>query len=473
MNYHQTGSVDNNGRDRSATFGMQNDTIFINDRSGHQPSPSTGQPNNYEAYLSKYEYLRLKYENEGISQQSLLLLRRLSKIFHTQDSELTNLPVLKSMISVWKKLMLNDFEILIWAIYLKETALNRDDLIDYLDVSAMFVKKDLNESDVFKIFETFLAHNHHNVYNKYANSSKPQVTLTLKRINYFHMTLLEPFEQHKDKEIQDFNYEVDALEDEHVRREVHTTKVVIDEETEQKAKNEQSENSYANASNKDTNKRTRKAKGRGKLEATSPIKNTIKNEIEKPKYSSLQNKRESKKSFDLFNNEDQSDNNGENPFFNETKFEEGALRNIPEPKMSTQKRPMFNPFGAISNKPGIDKMKEGNKFSFAASSTHLPPAIPPPFKKPMMSMESYNGFGGGFDHHDDIYMNALGKSTERLAQTSRDFMERNHQEQIDPKQTSQMFKSFTPYSSGEFGKLFDNENDQPRNLLHPTPKYQK
>ena len=78
------------------------------------------------------------------------------------------------------KLMLNDFEILIWAIYLKETIMDRNDFIDYLSTSAMFVKKDLNEGDVFKIFETFFAHNHAQTYANYASSSKPQVTLTLK-----------------------------------------------------------------------------------------------------------------------------------------------------------------------------------------------------------------------------------------------------------------------------------------------------
>jgi hypothetical protein len=182
---------------------------------------------NFETFLEKYESLRMNYESEGISQQSLMLLRRLSHSFHEDDPSLCHLPILKAMIQVCKKLMLNDFEIMIWAIYLKETAFNRPDFIEYLDTSALFVKKDLNEPDVFKIFETFLAHNHHETYARYSSSSKPQVTLTLRRINFYNMTLLAPFdcEVQRDKEIQDFNYEVDALEDEHVRRGVHTTKL--------------------------------------------------------------------------------------------------------------------------------------------------------------------------------------------------------------------------------------------------------
>lgn len=473
MNYHHTSIVENNGRDRSATFGMSNDNGFMMDHHIDPQNQRGSQPNNYEAYLSKYEFLRLNYENEGISQQSLLLLRRLSKTFHDEDPNLTNLPVLKAMITVCKKLMLNDFEILIWAIYLKETAIGRKDLIEYLDISAMFVKKDLNESDVFKIFETFLAHNHHDIYTKYASSSKPQVTLTLKRINFYHMTLLAPFETHRDKEIQDFNYEVDALEDEHVRREVHTTKVIVEDDNDIPVKNEPSENSIANNSNKGSNKRSRKGKGRGKTKQTVDTRNIVKNDEEKVKYPSLQAKREAKKSFDIFKDEDQSDNNIDLPFASEPKFVSTFGRNNQESRLTPPKKPIFGTFGGMYTKPIMEK-KEGNRFSFAASPNTLAPAIPPPFKKPMMSVESINGgLGGGFEHMDDIYFNLMNKSIEKIPQTSRDFMERNHHDQNDNKQTSNVFKSFTPYSSGEFGKLFDNDNENPRNLLQPTPRYQK
>lgn len=140
MNSNHFGNTENIGRDRSATFGMQNENSFIvanhNSSSGEGNNPTS----NFETYLSKYEFLRLNYENEGISQQSLLLLRRLSKGFHDEDPTLSNLPILKEMINVCKKLMLNDFEIMIWAIYLKETIMNRNDFLDYLDISAMFVK---------------------------------------------------------------------------------------------------------------------------------------------------------------------------------------------------------------------------------------------------------------------------------------------------------------------------------------------
>lgn len=52
------------------------------------------------------------------------------------------------------------------------------------------------------------------------------IELPLKQLNEHFTTLCRPFAVDQDKEIQDFNYEVDALEDEHVRRDVVTTKVM-------------------------------------------------------------------------------------------------------------------------------------------------------------------------------------------------------------------------------------------------------
>lgn len=79
------------GRERSATFGVQNEKYDKVDYPGFSLANQATNQNpisNYEQYLSKYEFLRLNYENEGISQQSLLLLRRLSNSFHTEDPSL-------------------------------------------------------------------------------------------------------------------------------------------------------------------------------------------------------------------------------------------------------------------------------------------------------------------------------------------------------------------------------------------------
>lgn len=231
MNLTDHDNHDFERREPFATFGTPNDNHFNISSCFQTPNKQMNMSKSFESFLTKYELLRLKYENEGISQQGLITLRRLAKAFREADPSICNLPILKTMINVCKMLMLNDFEIMIWAIYIKETAFSRPDFIEYLDVSAMFVKRTLNEPDVFKIFEAFLAHNHPDTFSRYALSSRPQITLTLRRINFYHMTMLAPFDSQRDKEIQDYNYEVDALEDEHARREVHTTRTVDKDES--------------------------------------------------------------------------------------------------------------------------------------------------------------------------------------------------------------------------------------------------
>lgn len=47
-------------------------------------------------------------------------------------------------------------------------------------------------------------------------------------INEKFQALDTMFDYKQEKNMKDYNYEVDALEDEHVRRGVHTTKTVLD-----------------------------------------------------------------------------------------------------------------------------------------------------------------------------------------------------------------------------------------------------
>jgi hypothetical protein len=377
------------------------------------------------------------------------------------------------------KLMLNDFEILIWAIYLKETVMNRNDFIDYLSTSAMFVKKDLNEVDVFKIFETFFAHNHYDAYAKYASSSKPQVTLTLKRINYYNMTLLAPFGMQRDYDIQDFNYEVDALEDEHVRRDVHTTKVIADEDSNSNNQVERHDDNGNSDSAKNTNKRSRKPRGKthhkAHSKATPPIQKqnlkSIKEEQPVPQ-NKIQNKRQAKKSFDLFNGDDRSDNHSESPYSITPSFIANLNRSSHLGQRELDKQPLL--FSQINHQiKKEEKSQDQSNFPFGKSPNNLAPAIPPPFKRPMLSVESIgNGIGDFSNIDDSLNFNMIKGSMERMpASISREFMERNNNDHNDNKGYG-VFKSFTPFASGEFGKIFDN-NEQPRNLYNPKPKYHK
>lgn len=163
------------------------------------------------------------------------------------------------------------------------------------------------------------------------------------------MTLLAPFEVQKDKDIQDFNYEVDALEDEHIRREVHTTKRVKDDESESGIKQEYSDISYTELSAKNNNKRIKKAKGREPPKVFPPTDDTMKHE-DKPKFPSLLVKREAKKSFDFLNNDDHSDNNSESRYPSIPKFSQelGTASNLQ--KEIKNKPLLFSQIGSRVNK---------------------------------------------------------------------------------------------------------------------------
>jgi hypothetical protein len=53
---------------------------------------------------------------------------------------------------------------------------------------------------------------------------------------------------------------------------------------------------------------------------------------------------------------------------------------------------------------------------------------------------------------------------------SREFMERANNDKF----VGNVFEPFnTPFASGEFGGIFEHQNEHHRNLIHPTPKYQK
>jgi hypothetical protein len=135
---------------------------------------------------------------------------------------------------------------------------------------------------------------------------------------------------------------------------------------------------------------------------------------------------------------------------------------------------LFSQIGADLRNEVDRERVEGHRFSFAATTTNLQPAIPPPFKKPIPSMESMGGYGGFNENFGDepLGFNMLKGSIERGPHSiSQEFMVKNNDEHHH-KMNNSMFRNFSNmFASGEFGKMFDNQNEQPRNIIHPTPKY--
>ena len=281
------------------------------------------------------------------------------------------------------------------------------------------------------------------------------------------MTLLAPFEVSRDKEIQDFNYEVDALEDEHVRREVHTTKVIVDEDEENGNKKEaKDKNNYTEIVNKN-NKRARKARGRQQAvpkPAPQPIQAFKPKMEEKPMpTNAIKTKREAKKSFDFYNGDDKSDNHSESPF---SAMNQKILPNVIRSPQIQQNPPKKQPllFSQISANVGRneEKAQDTSNYPFGMAHNNLPPTLPAAFNsRPKPSIESIGQGIGAFENIE-----------EPIGFVSREFMDRSHENQNDQKGFgSNIYKPFNPFASGEFGRSFEPEIG--RNLLHPTPKYQQ
>mmetsp|Transcript_426 Transcript_426/g.398 ORF Transcript_426/g.398 Transcript_426/m.398 type:complete len:355 (+) Transcript_426:62-1126(+) len=234
-----------------------------------EPEPDR---NRVDGFLNQYETLRLDYEQEGISQPSILLLQRKAKEINN-DPRYPNIdqaPVLRELLNISKTLMLNDFEIIVWMIWLKLLGCpdEEDKIIDYLQIIALFVKEANNPKSLYEVFEKFYSHNHPHFYARFKSSERPNINLNSADINYNYKEITKNFDYKKEKTIKDYNFEVDALEAEHDKREVHTTTKFEDDKLKKMEEEAKKSNALLNYGKKKTkikeekttptNKRTRK-----------------------------------------------------------------------------------------------------------------------------------------------------------------------------------------------------------------------
>ena len=122
---------------------------------------------------------------------------------------------------------------------------------------------------------------------------------------------------------------------------------------------------------------------------------------EKPKFNSIEEKRESKKSFELYKDDYKSDDNSEPPQPIIPHFSGMSKDNSPIFKMK-ELAPTMN-FSQYRPRPqeSMDRKEIplSTRFSFASPNPNLQPAIPPPYSRPMRSIESAHGLEG----YENIY----------------------------------------------------------------------
>ena len=149
--------------------------------------------------------------------------------------------------------MLNDFEIIVWMIWLKLVNFPTEEnkVLDFLQIIALFVKQSNNPESLYLVFDKFYSHNYPNFYARFKNSEKPNILLTSADINKYYREITKNFDYKREKGIKDYNYEVDALEAEHDKREVHTTTKFGYEKLESMKEEAKTSNALLNYGNKE------------------------------------------------------------------------------------------------------------------------------------------------------------------------------------------------------------------------------
>lgn len=206
-------------------FKLFHDKVKMDQNNGQEETDT--EKKGVEGYLEEYEKLRLEYEQEGMSQSSILLLQRIASNIN-KNPEYPNIdqtPVLKELLEIAKKLMFNDFEVIVWMIWLKlvDFPSEENKVMDFLQIIALCVKQSNNPAPLYFVFEKFYSHNYPNFYARFKNWQKPNINLNSADINKYYKEVTKNFEYKVEKTIKDYNYEVDALEAEHDKRDVHTT----------------------------------------------------------------------------------------------------------------------------------------------------------------------------------------------------------------------------------------------------------
>jgi hypothetical protein len=131
--------------------------------------------------------------------------------------------------------MMNEFEVAHWLSFNEQLYMLLDnnfnsDICQHLSMTAILVKQKLNLAEEFQIFEVFLTHNYSELMEAYkvwkgvkkqedVFDSIPSQILNEMFKKYF----TNCFEISSDKAI-DYNFVVDCLEDEHLKRDVHTVR---------------------------------------------------------------------------------------------------------------------------------------------------------------------------------------------------------------------------------------------------------
>ncbi|CAG9327478.1 unnamed protein product [Blepharisma stoltei] len=171
------------------------------------------KPKHQSDLLEVYNNLRASFLNTGVSQQSQLLIRRISSNL-SSSGEISSQLLFRILNEVLQELTLNELEVVSWAIALdrynwKENTMPIQNLL--LNV-AFAVKNQLNEDIApYKAYLSSKSADYMDEYSSWAETIKPLMSINAKDINNKFKELGKLVGVPGDSKIQDYNYYVDEI----------------------------------------------------------------------------------------------------------------------------------------------------------------------------------------------------------------------------------------------------------------------
>lgn len=109
--------------------------------------------------LKIYNELKTEYEEEGVNQLTHQFLSRISKKKIRENAQLNKTPLMQYLSNACKIMMLNEFEISAWAVWLDSFKLDDDpdyNVEDYILNTAFYIKMTLNNDDYLsEMFQSY------------------------------------------------------------------------------------------------------------------------------------------------------------------------------------------------------------------------------------------------------------------------------------------------------------------------------
>jgi hypothetical protein len=166
--------------------------------------------------LKIYNELKTEYEEEGVNQLTHQFLSRISKKKIRENAQLNKTPLMQYLSNACKIMMLNEFEISAWAVWLDSFKLDDDpdyNVEDYILNTAFYIKMTLNNDDylseMFQSYFNWYMYNFINRFNEWLKGKAYQFNPIV--VNKKFKDLNKPYNQAEEKDFLDYNHLVDDI----------------------------------------------------------------------------------------------------------------------------------------------------------------------------------------------------------------------------------------------------------------------